>query len=203
MGLLRRWHFVLLAMIIVLVWMGHTHSPVPKPSGWPAASLQPEYAAPQQTRLSSVVEHPFGQYRLRLLAEFALEARVLSRERYRFGREAELSPWDFALGWGRMADPDIAGQFSIRQSGRWYHWRTDRLPIPRREVETSSANMHLIPATDRVREALDRIDRGSTLRLRGFLVEARGEDGWRWRSSLTREDTGNGACEVILVTEVL
>ena len=203
MGLLRRWHFVLLVMIVVLVWMGRSHSPVPEPFGWPAVSLQPEYAAPQQRNLSPVAEQPFGQYRLRLLAEFSLEARVLSRERYRFGREADLAPWDFALGWGRMADPDIASQFSIRQSGRWYYWRTDRLPIPRREVETSSANMHLIPATDRVREALDRTDTGSTLRLRGFLVEARGEDGWHWRSSMTREDTGNGACEVILVTEVL
>ena len=203
MRLLRRWHFVLLVMIVVLVWMGRSHSPEPEPFGWPGVSLQPEYAAPQQKNLNPVAEQSFGQYRLRLLAEFSLEARVLSRERYRFGREADLSPWDFALGWGRMADPDIAGQFSIRQSGRWYYWRTDRLPIPRREVETSSANMHLIPATDRVREALDRIDTGSTLRLRGFLVEARGEDGWYWRSSLTREDTGNGACEVILVTEVL
>lgn len=203
MSLLRRWHFVLLALIVALLWLGHSPSPEPEPFSWPGVSLQPEYAAPVQKNLSPVIEQPFGEYRLRLLAEFSLEARVLSRERYRYGREAELSPWDFALGWGRMADPDIADQFSIRQSGRWYHWRTDRLPIPRSEVETSSANMHLIPATDRVREALDRVDTGSTLRLRGFLVEARGEDGWRWRSSLTRGDTGNGACEVILVTEVL
>jgi hypothetical protein len=77
------------------------------------------------------------------------------------------------------------------------------LPIPRREVETSSANMHLIPANDQVRQALDAISTGENIRLRGFLVEARAEDGWRWRSSLTREDTGNGACEIILVTEVL
>ena len=24
-------------------------------------------------------------------------------------------------------------------------------------------------------------------------------DGWRWQSSLTRHDTGNGACELLLV----
>jgi hypothetical protein len=35
--------------------------------------------------------------------------------------------------------------------------------------------------------------------LRGRLVEASGADGWRWRSSLTREDSGAGACELVLV----
>jgi hypothetical protein len=40
---------------------------------------------------------------------------------------------------------------------------------------------------------------GSVVRLEGYLVEARADDGWRWRSSLTREDTGNGACELVWV----
>ncbi len=203
MSLIRRWHLVLLALIVVLLWMGRSHSPVPESSELPQVSLAPVSAEPLQQNLTPQAELEFGQYSLRLLAEFALEARVLARERYRMGREADLSPWDFALGWGRMAEPEIARQFTIRQSGRWYYWRTEQLPIPQREVEISSANMHLIPANDQVREALDRVNSGSTVSLRGFLVEARGEDGWRWRSSMSREDTGDGACELILVTDVL
>ena len=31
------------------------------------------------------------------------------------------------------------------------------------------------------------------------LVEVRGADGWTWRSSLSREDSGNGGCEVVYV----
>ncbi|GAB0151565.1 MULTISPECIES: hypothetical protein [Marinobacterium] len=203
MSLIRRWHLVLLALIVVLLWMGRSHSPVPESSELPQVSLAPVSAEPLQQNLTPPAELEFGQYSLRLLAEFALEARVLARERYRMGREADLSPWDFALGWGRMAEPEIARQFTIRQSGRWYYWRTEQLPIPQREVEISSANMHLIPANDQVREALDHVNSGSTVSLRGFLVEARGEDGWRWRSSMSREDTGDGACELILVTDVL
>jgi len=34
------------------------------------------------------------------------------------------------------------------------------------------------------------------------LVEVKAQDGWTWRSSLSREDTGNGACELMLVEEV-
>jgi hypothetical protein len=32
-----------------------------------------------------------------------------------------------------------------------------------------------------------------------MLVEADGRDGWKWRSSLTRDDTGDGACELMWV----
>ena len=40
---------------------------------------------------------------------------------------------------------------------------------------------------------------GKSLTLRGYLVQAQAPDGWHWRSSLTREDTGGGACELIFV----
>jgi hypothetical protein len=33
-------------------------------------------------------------------------------------------------------------------------------------------------------------------------VQVNTPDGWRWRSSLTREDTGGGACEVVYVCAV-
>jgi hypothetical protein len=33
-------------------------------------------------------------------------------------------------------------------------------------------------------------------------MEARAPDGWRWRSSLTREDVGNGACELVWVERI-
>ena len=40
---------------------------------------------------------------------------------------------------------------------------------------------------------------GVLKRLDGWLIEADAPDGWTWRSSLTREDSGDGACEVIYV----
>jgi hypothetical protein len=32
--------------------------------------------------------------------------------------------------------------------------------------------------------------------------KSRAPDGWRWRSSLTREDTGAGACELVWVERI-
>jgi hypothetical protein len=40
---------------------------------------------------------------------------------------------------------------------------------------------------------------GAIVHFDGELVEAAARDGWTMRSSLTREDTGNGACELVWV----
>lgn len=142
-----------------------------------------------------------GRFEVEPLAGFGLEARVLGREDYRFDEGAELAPTDLALGWGRMADPGVYERLSITQSGRWYHyrWGSEGPPLPPQEIVRSSANMHLVPGTPEVAEALARVRAGQQVRLQGWLVEARRDDGYRWRSSLTREDSGDGACELIYV----
>lgn len=137
------------------------------------------------------------------LAEFAITARVLSRENYRFDRAAALSPVDLALGWGPMSDDEVLRRLTISQGGRWYFYRwSGEPPIPVHEIVRHSANMHLIPADDGVAAALSRVRPGHVVELRGRLVEARGADGFRWRSSLTREDSGDGACEIVYVERI-
>jgi hypothetical protein len=59
--------------------------------------------------------------------------------------------------------------------------------------------MHMIPATPLIERRLTALRPNDVVRLRGYLVEAEAPDGWRWRSSLSREDTGAGACEVVWV----
>ncbi len=154
---------------------------------------------PQQEALSGVENFMFKDYTVTPLARFALEARVLSRAGYRSGREAELSPLDLALGWGPMSDETVLAHFSITQSGRFYYWSARHLPIPRAEVVQNSANMHLIPADAAVAETLQQFRVGEVVRLRGYLVRVQAADGWHWSSSLTRNDSGAGACELIWV----
>ena len=40
---------------------------------------------------------------------------------------------------------------------------------------------------------------GDVVTLEGDLIEADKPGGWKWRSSMTRDDTGNGACELVYV----
>lgn len=41
------------------------------------------------------------------------------------------------------------------------------------------------------------------LQLAGKLVRVDAPDGWHWQSSLTREDTGHGSCELVYVESVI
>ena len=192
-------HWVLVACALVLFGAAHWYTQ--RPIRHAAGTLTQD--EPQQTAPASDTPIDHGDYVLIPRADFAVEARVLSRMDYTFDAGAALAPFDFALGWGRMSDSAVIEQLDIGQSARFYHYRwRDQPPIPAREIVRSSANMHLIPADDAVASALDRVRVGSVVRLQGHLVDARRADGWRWQTSLTREDSGGGACELMLVDEV-
>jgi hypothetical protein len=135
------------------------------------------------------------------LAHFEMTGRVLHAKRYWFDKEARLSPIDLAMGWGPMSDERVLESISIKQMGRFYFWSTPALPIPQVEIIRNSANMHIIPANDAVRCRLRGVKRGHIVHLKGYLVMAKNEAGAIWMSSLTRDDCGDGACEVIWVEE--
>lgn len=206
-----RWIWlVIAACLAALIWAGR-RDPVPLaaqplPGGPPVACVLPAGVVAGQDPAQTDVPATMGAFRLgeftvSPLAGFALEARVLSRRDYDSGPESLLSPTDLALGWRRMADPANYGQLDISQSGRWYHyrWGNGGPPLPLEEIIGSSANMHLVPADARVAQAISRVQPQQTVRLQGWLIEVQRDDGWRWRSSLSRDDSGNGACELIYV----
>lgn len=138
-------------------------------------------------------------YELLPQADFSIRARVLSTENYFLGQEADLSRTDLALGWGSMSDSSILDLLRITQHSRFYFWGTEKLPISRKKITAHSANMHLIPATDEIAAAIGDVIEGDIVRFRGKLVDATNDDGWRWVTSLSRTDTGKGACELVFV----
>jgi hypothetical protein len=165
-------------------------------------SRPPGILAPNDPEQEEVADPPnwrIDEHALHALARISLEARVLGAERYRYDREAALAPVDLALGWGPMSSSNVLDSIDISQSGRFYFWSTDEPLIELREIALHSANMHLIPADDAVRADLLRARPGHLVHLSGWLVEVKDPDGWKWRSSLRRDDSGAGACEVIYV----
>ncbi|PYE49009.1 hypothetical protein [Deinococcus yavapaiensis] len=70
-------------------------------------------------------------------------------------------------------------------------------PLTPDELTACAANMHLIPARDTVARQLGRLKPGHLVHLTGLLVNLARFDGWTWRSSLTRTDSGSGACELV------
>lgn len=192
--------------ILAALWFAFGRTKPPQVVEAPPAAVMSVNSEREALRQDAVPQpHVFSMngYELRTLAQFGLTARALSVTRYHTGRESDLSPVDVAFGWGRMSEPPVTDLLSISQSSRWYYWRYEgEPPIPTREIETFSANMHLIPADAGVARALDKIRKGQIVKLSGYLVEVKAKDGWGWRSSLSREDTGQGSCEVIFVQSV-
>lgn len=159
--------------------------------------------APQQRDLSRQPMFRVNGYTLTGLAEFSMGARVILAKHYSSDREADLSPVDLALAWGPMGDLAVLAALSFSQSGRFYHWRYQGMPpIPHRDIERNSANMHLIPSSRAMAQQLHSVKPGDLVRFRGYLVRAEAQDGWTWTSSLTRDDTGGGACELIYLQEL-
>ena len=118
-------------------------------------------------------------------------------------------PMDLALVWGPVADPDVLRRMKFHLSGRYVSWWHDGGgPMHRQEVLASHvANNHLVPASDDVAKELSRIRVGDLVTLRGKLVDVEirdraGKVVHRSRTSLSRDDTGSGACEQLWVEAV-
>jgi hypothetical protein len=185
-------------LILVCIGYWYSHRPIVYPGGVLIASEPTQIDLPADTP-------PFqdGEFRLKPLARFSVEARVLHREIYRYDKASKLVPVDLALGWGPMSDQRVLDQLSISQSMRfyWYHWK-HQPPIPEMEIISHSTNVHVIPATGEIASRCRWLRAGTLVHLAGDLVEASGPKMSVWRSSLSRTDTGNGACELMWVREL-
>src|SRR5262245_59167624 len=139
------WRSVLVVPVLMGAFQWWQELPVEHPPGQLVA------AAPVQEPTARAL-HTRNGYSIEQLARFSVEARVLGVSHYRTDREADLAPVDLALGWGPMSDSAVLQKVAISQGNRFYYWRVEQFPIPRREIETHSANMHMIPADRQVED---------------------------------------------------
>ncbi|HTG34826.1 MAG TPA: hypothetical protein VLB76_18035 [Thermoanaerobaculia bacterium] len=143
-----------------------------------------------------------GEMTLEPRAAFDISALVAADERYRADDGAFLVPVDLVMTWGKLQEEPFKSKVSYGQMARYYFWRTSATDLDLRYVASHSANMHMIPANGNVRRALLAVGGGDPVRVHGLLVNAKRADGFYWNSSLTREDTGPGACELVWVEEI-
>jgi hypothetical protein len=191
--------FIKTALALYIAWGGWhwlTTRPVHPPDGVLAAQ------DPQQIDLDSGAQIHMGRWTLTERASYQVTARVLGNEQYHFDALADLVPEDLALGWGAMSDNRALRNIDISQFNRFYYWHSSSLPLPRDVIIAHSANTHVIPGNRAVAILLARIRPGQVVTLTGSLVDARRSDGLSIKTSMTRTDSGAGACEVLLVSDV-
>lgn len=156
---------------------------------------------PKQTS-TNLSAFSYKDFTLFPLANFDADLYLISSKAYRYDEEAALAPIDLTVGWGPMSDLSVLKDIRIWQGSRYFFWLVDEYPIPRAELIKHATNIHIIPANEEVKAKLATLKKGMIIHLVGLLVEARNDDGWNWVSSLSRDDEGMGACEILYLQHI-
>lgn len=166
------------------------------------------FSEPLQENLEEGDLKPFkkDKFLITPIKRYRIAARILRKEYYHFGQSHEVLPVDLALGWNIMADRKTVkeNKIEITQSNRFYFWHINSFDkISRQQIENNSANVHIAPYDEQIEKQIDNVDKDDLVYLEGYLVNILDEtNNYRFISSLSRTDTGAGACEVLLVTGV-
>jgi hypothetical protein len=167
-------------------------------------SLGPGILAPEPPFQEALTATPLRMngYELTPRARFEVTAKLLSRRRYRWDDLAGVASWDYAVGWGVLSDETWLEGTRVMQGNRLVFWHLYEVPLPLSIVERSSANIHLIGASDEVTRRFGEVPSGAIVTLSGRLVDVRLPDRRVIPTSLTRLDRGVGACEILLVDSI-
>lgn len=178
---------------IPLALIPHESAALPDPARDPLQTELPAGTAPMTVR------RRLNAYRLFPRAAYDVSARVVGTEPYVLGGAGALMPWDLALTWGDLTKDPYLSRIAYTQFSRFYGWSTRDGTLDLGYIGSHSANVHVIPASGRISSVLSRVRRGDLVRLEGELVDADGPHGFRWSTSLSRTDSGPGACETMYV----
>ena len=143
---------------------------------------------------------------------YDIEGLVVHTRRY-FGFMSmadAISPMDVGLAWGRIAEYNERMDFNWDHGERYLKFEPESAAAlemigDEGYILSHFSNNHLIPADFSVSHKIKMIRRGDHIRLKGYLVSVYGSrwgKEFAWDSSTSRSDKGNGACEVIYVTDV-
>ena len=175
-----------------------------------ASAIQPTLAAePRQeptTKEPFAVEYSGVGYEVEPQFEYELHGLVVSYRQHdgtsRLHRTANdhLNVADLCVVWGdTAASPHLSEiefwngvftcNFETSDDAAWQSIRSEQI-----------ANNHLISDVDVIRDRVDDVRVGDQVRVRGWLATY-GSGRNRRGTSTTREDSGNGACETIYVSD--
>ncbi len=170
--------------------------------------LEPRQHLSMGTRETKII-YKNQEYPVRIIADYELNGLVVSHNDpfrwYRFDithDEYSLDTRDLCVIWGSNVRSDHYRHVSYHNEDYQcvIRWSAGQRGIDLNKL----SNNHLITDSDAVRKVIANILVGDQVYMRGFLVNYSEPDwGSSWRiSSISREDEGDGACEVFFVKEI-
>lgn len=118
---------------------------------------------------------------------------------------------DVALVWGKLATDEYLKKFTFNAPGnRFVYWKTTdmnwyRMHTSDREVKQMYSNNHLVTTNQELISKIKKIKKNDYVRIKGYLANLywiENNSNRNWISSTRRDDDGDGACEVIYVTDI-
>jgi hypothetical protein len=180
-----------------LPWIYSAHAPTPV--DLTAEPVQEPLVPPEQV----VVTRGERKFTLLKTHRYVVSGEVLSATSYDLAWTNDFFDVDVGLLWGTRRE-EFKDRFKFFQMGRFLFWRTDQ-PVTdtdRVEVNRHISNNHLIPAEGHghIASAARWVSKGDQVRIEGALVQVLDDSGRALATSSTsRDDTGEGACEIIWV----
>lgn len=152
-----------------------------------------------------VISHGKTSLFLWAQASYSITGVVVSKKHYVRGFMKELSPYDLAIAWGDV--DSYLPHMKFQQMVRFCLFKAKSgASVDMSYVNKHISNNHIIPANDNIHRALRKIKKKDVVKIDGFLVNVEGIENRRsvasWKTSLSRTDTGNGACEIIYVNRL-
>lgn len=196
-------HWLVVALLAASVWGAWNWWTHEREVSVPPGIVAP--AEPVQVMLDPPPHFTAKDHEFVARATYTITARVLRKESYHVDGGADLAPLDLGLGWGAMSDTTVVRQLEFSQMGRFLFWRPrdwTTFPLSPRDINVHAAQVHAIPADADVERRLRRLRPGHIVTLAGYLVDIRGPHGFAWNTSLRRDDTGDGACEIMWIRDV-
>lgn len=144
---------------------------------------------------------PTTDQHIKVLATYAGQFRVLARKDYQNDPEARFSPMDLAVSSGPLASGTYYQSIEASQANRFLSINIKPLPFSPKQLREHVDNIHVIPGSEQVAQQLQQVQRGDLVQLKGYLVEV-GDKRSSWRSSLSNDAVGAGACKVMRIESI-
>lgn len=204
--------FIFLIVCMTLIWIYKTNNVSKNIEYVKSLSNIPK---PSQIKTSGNITKTINgaNVEINYVAKYSISGRVVDVQNY-YGYDIrnKLSPKDIGMSWGFLANEKNHRKVTWSSAGnRYLSWySSDGMWINEmggtNKITEYCSNNHLIPSDNKSKKLIDSIEEGDFVRIEGYLVNVycKKSDGsyFNWNTSTSRNDTGNGACEIVYVTNI-
>lgn len=165
---------------------------------------------PYKESLKTKIKLPHTEAMIKPQASYKISARVIAKSRILGDGVSELVPYDVGLVWGDLMKDKNYRKITFHQYQRWVTWQVSAKTMQEigyLDIPKHVSNNHLIPANKNILDGIRKIKKYDKIYLEGYLVYCdityKKSPLFQYNSSLSREDTGDHACEIFYVTKII